>query len=391
MTSWPGGAGFAVGPRGGVVVDSGCRTTDPHIWAIGEVACLDGAVFGLVAPGYAMAEVVADRLLDGTAAFADADTDTKLKLLGVDVASFGDAFATAPGALGLVFANPVAGVYKKLVVSDDATRLLGGILVGDAADYAMLRPLVGSDVPLPCDPADLLGAGRGAPASLGPAALPDSALVCSCHGVSKGALCSAVTDGAHDLGALTSCTKAGTGCGSCVPLVKSILGTELGRAGVPVSKALCEHFDHSRAELFDIVRVTGISHVLPARRRARARPRLRHLQAGGGLDPRLPRLRAHPGRRAGGPAGHQRPLPRQHPEGRHLLGGAAHPRRGDHAGEARRDRRGGARLRALHEDHRRAADRHVRRPSRAAAGRSGAAWSTRASSPGTPTARRCGR
>jgi nitrite reductase (NADH) large subunit len=248
---------LSVGPRGGVVVDKACRTDDPHIWAIGEVACIDDTVYGLVAPGYAMAEVVADQLLGGTAEFPEADTATKLKLLGVDVASFGDAFATSPGALELVYANPVSGVYKKLVVSDDATRLLGGVLVGDAQEYAVLRPLVGSDAPLPADPAELLVTGSGDPGA-GAAALPGTAIVCTCHGVDKATLTQAIGAGAHDIGAVKSCTRAGSGCGSCVPLVKHILTDELTAAGVAVSKALCEHFEQSRAELFDIVRATGI-------------------------------------------------------------------------------------------------------------------------------------
>src|SRR5512142_1155176 len=123
------GCDLAVGERGGVVIDEGCRTKDQTIYAIGECACAGGRVYGLVTPGYAMAEVAADRLAGGAATFTTADTSTKLKLLGVDVASFGDAFATTPGALELVYADQVAGVYKKLVVTDDATRLLGGILV----------------------------------------------------------------------------------------------------------------------------------------------------------------------------------------------------------------------------------------------------------------------
>src|SRR4051794_14328593 len=250
--------GLAVGPRGGVVVDKTCRTSDPSIWAVGEVACVGDTVYGLVAPGYAMAEVGADRLLDGTAEFPEADTATRLKLLGVDVASFGDAFATSPGALELVYTNPVTGVYKKLVVSDDASRLLGGILVGDAQEYAVLRPLAGSDAPLPADPAELLVTGGG-DAAAGAAALPSTALVCSCHSIDKAALVGAISAGAQDLAALRSCTRAGSGCGSCVPLVKHVLTDELTKAGVTVSKALCEHFPQSRAELFDIVRVTGIS------------------------------------------------------------------------------------------------------------------------------------
>ncbi|MGH3170731.1 MAG: NAD(P)/FAD-dependent oxidoreductase, partial [Trebonia sp.] len=147
--------GLDVGPRGGVVVDGTCRSvSDPRVWAIGEVACLDGQVYGLVAPGYAMAETVADRLLGGPATFPGADLSTKLKLLGVDVASFGDAHAKTPGALSVVLNDPVRRAYGKLVVSDDAATLLGGVLVGDASRYATLRAMVGSAIP--GDPAGLL-------------------------------------------------------------------------------------------------------------------------------------------------------------------------------------------------------------------------------------------
>ncbi len=251
-------SGLEIGARGGVVVDAACRTADPHVLAVGEVACIQGRVHGLVAPGYAMAEVAADQLLGGAAEFPGADTATKLKLLGVDVASFGDAFAATPGALELVYADPVAGVYKKLVVTDDATRLLGGVLVGDASAYAVLRPMAGSDVPLPPEPADLILPVRQG--STTPVALPGAAQVCSCHAVTKDRLCAAVhDDGVTDLAGMKACTKAGTGCGSCVPLMKTILGQELAKAGVQMSKALCEHFDHSRAELFDIVRVRAIT------------------------------------------------------------------------------------------------------------------------------------
>ena len=154
-------AGLEIGERGGVVVDEACRTSVPGVWAIGEVACIEGRVWGLVAPGYTMAEIVADRLLGGEATFPGADTSTKLKLLGVDVASFGDAFGATEGALDIVYADPVAGVYKKLVLSDDARTLLGGILVGDASAYSGLRPMVGRE--LGADPAAFLlpeGPGR---------------------------------------------------------------------------------------------------------------------------------------------------------------------------------------------------------------------------------------
>jgi len=240
-----------MGERGGVLVDSRCRTADEHVWAIGEVAALEGRTYGLVAPGYAMAEVVADRLLGGSATMTAAalDMSTQLKMLGVDVASFGDAHATSAGALEVVVNDPVAGTYAKLVVSDDAQTLLGGVLVGDASKYATLRPLVGS--PLPADPVAMIAPGG---VELGADALPDTAQICSCNAVTKGAICGAISSGAHDVGALKACTRAGTSCGSCVPVLKKLLA----QAGVEQSTALCEHFAHSRAELFEIIAGAGI-------------------------------------------------------------------------------------------------------------------------------------
>ncbi len=237
-------AGLAVGSRGGIVVDEQCRTSAEHVWAIGECAELGGRVYGLVAPGYSMAEVVADRLLGGTADFPGADTSTKLKLLGVDVASFG----VSAGPLDVTFTDPATRVYAKLVLSDDAQTLLGGILVGDASAYPTLRACLGG--PLPGPPLSLL-----APAAAPGASLPGSAQICSCNAVTKDTILTAIReDGCADVAAVKACTRAGTTCGSCVPLLKQLLG----EAGVAQSKALCEHFDASRQELFDLVRVRGI-------------------------------------------------------------------------------------------------------------------------------------
>ncbi|MDH2430151.1 nitrite reductase large subunit NirB [Sphaerisporangium sp. TRM90804] len=238
-------AGLEVGARGGVAVDEGMRTSDPSIYAVGECALAGGVVYGLVAPCNAMAEVAADRILGGRAVFAGADQSAKLKLLGVDVASFGE----LSGALDVTYMDPVSGVYKKLFVSDDARTLLGGICVGDATPYATLRPLVGRE--LPAAPGDLLFAGTSVTVEL-----PDDAPVCTCNNVTRGQVRAAVAEhGCTDVAAVKKCTRAGTTCGSCVPALASILASE----GVVQSKALCEHFDHSRPELFDIARVRGIS------------------------------------------------------------------------------------------------------------------------------------
>ncbi|MEU1550146.1 nitrite reductase large subunit NirB [Nocardia sp. NPDC005745] len=242
-------AGIEVGPRGGIITDLGLQTSDPNIWAIGECAAVEGVCYGLVAPGYSTAEIVADRLLGGSGEFPGADMSTKLKLLGVDVASFGDAHGVTEGALSVVLHDAAKGTYAKLVVSDDAKTLLGGILVGDATAYSALRPLVGR--PLPAEPAALISP---AGAELGADALPDDAQICSCNNVSKGAICGAIADGACDVPAIKSCTTAGTSCGGCVPMLKKLLE----QSGVEMSKALCEHFEQSRAELFQIVQVTGI-------------------------------------------------------------------------------------------------------------------------------------
>jgi nitrite reductase (NADH) large subunit len=237
--------GLATGARGGVVVDGTCRTEDPAIYAIGECAEIGGRCYGLVAPGYAMAEVVADRLVGGAAEFPGADTSTKLKLLGIDVASFGDALRS--DLLDIVYLDPANGRYAKLVLSDDAQTLLGGILVGDASAYPTLRASVGGA--LPGHPLALLAG--DAPTDV---ALPAGAQVCSCNAVTQGQVVAAIADGCTDVGALKECTRAGTSCGSCVPLLKQILKQQ----GVAASKALCEHFEYSRAELFDIIRVREI-------------------------------------------------------------------------------------------------------------------------------------
>jgi nitrite reductase (NADH) large subunit len=263
--------GLAVGERGGVIVDESLTTDDPDIYAIGECALVGGRIYGLVAPGYDMARAVAASLCGETdeakTTFTGADLSTKLKLMGVDVASFGDAFATQAGAQPIVYADPLRGVYKKLVVSADGTEVLGGILVGDASAYGTLVQMVRGDMPVPEHPEALIlpdHGGNGA-AAVGVGAMAASASVCSCENVAKGALCTAIADGCRTVGDLKAATGAGTGCGGCVPLVTDLLKHELTQAGVEVSNALCEHFHYSRQDLFEIIRVhrlTSFSQVI---------------------------------------------------------------------------------------------------------------------------------
>ncbi|MEO5317132.1 nitrite reductase large subunit NirB [Arthrobacter sp. CC3] len=254
---------FDLGQRGGVVITDGCETQVPGIWAIGEVANFGGMCLGLVAPANTMAEIVADRLHGGDATFPGFDTATKLKLSGVDVASFGDAFARTEHALEIVYADPARGVYQKIVTTDDAKTLLGGIFVGDASPYMSLRPLLGRE--LPAEPGAFLSAAGGGEAP--ETELPDDAILCSCNNVTAGTIrdtvngCGACDGNApvQELGELKGCTRAGTSCGSCVPMLKKLLETELTKSGVEVSKALCEHIELSRQELFDAIRVLELT------------------------------------------------------------------------------------------------------------------------------------
>ncbi len=255
-------AGLAVGPRGGVIVDDACRTSDADIYAIGECALAKGQIWGLVAPGYAMATVVADQLRGGSSVFEGGQPSTKLKLLGIDVASFGDAHGRTEGARDIVFKDLVGNVYKKLVMSPDGKRVMGGVLVGDATAYGSLVQMMNTRMPVGDHPEDLILPGRAGKAgsSLGIDALPDDAIICSCNSIAKIAICKAIADKKlSDVGAVKACTKAGTSCGGCATLVADILHAELKRSGVTVNNALCEHFSYTRQELFDLIRVHGIS------------------------------------------------------------------------------------------------------------------------------------
>ncbi|MFR0655840.1 nitrite reductase large subunit NirB [Pantoea sp. SIMBA_079] len=251
---------ISVGPRGGITINDQCQTNDSDIYAIGECALWNGQIFGLVAPGYQMARVLARHLAAEPAQFTGADMSTKLKLLGVEVASFGDAHGKTPGSLSYHWANGPKGIYKKIVVSADNARLLGGVLVGDSSDYATLLQMMLNAMPLPtAAEALILPALNGAPAKgLGVAALPDSAQVCSCHNVSKGDICHAVQSGCGDMASIKSCTKAATGCGGCAALVKQVMELQLENLGVAVKKDICEHFAYSRQELYHLIRINGI-------------------------------------------------------------------------------------------------------------------------------------
>ena len=248
-----------VGPRGGIVINNQCLTSDPDIYAIGECALWNGMIYGLVAPGYAMARTVVANLAGKMAEFTGADMSTKLKLMGVDVASIGDAHAKTQGALVYTYQNGDSAVYKRLVVSQDKKFLLGAVLVGDASGYGTLLQYCLNSIELPENPDALILPSRSDESvGLGPDALPMSAQICSCYDVTKGAVCQAIEAGCNTIGALKAETKAATGCGGCAALLKSVMNSELAKHGYEVNTDLCEHFAYTRQDLYTLIRVEEI-------------------------------------------------------------------------------------------------------------------------------------
>jgi len=248
------------GQRGGIIINNQCLTSDPDIYAIGECALWNNRIFGLVGPGNQMAAVVADQLTGKDAAFTGADMSTKLKLMGVDVASIGDAHGTSKGSLAYSFIDEPNQVYKKLVISEDKKKLLGSVLIGSADEYDTLLQYALNAIDLPEHPDDLILPQRdgSAPVGLGVNALPDTAQICSCNNVNKGELIAAIDGGVAVLGDLKACTRAGTTCGGCAVMVGQILDNELEKRGVEINRDICEHFPYTRQDLYLIVRAEQI-------------------------------------------------------------------------------------------------------------------------------------
>lgn len=252
---------LAVGERGGIVINNDCLTSDPDVYAIGECALWDGRIFGLIAPGNEMARVAAAHLLnEQPTTFTGADMSTKLKLMGVDVASIGDAQARTEGAKCYTYVDEQKEIYKKIVVSESGEHLIGGILIGDAEDYGSLLQYALNKIPLPENPDALILPSYDGSASvgLGVDALPDTAQICSCNNVSKGDICGKIQQGLHTVGEIKDATAAATSCGGCAALVGQVLNAELEKLGVEVNTDLCPHFPHTRQELYHLVRVGNI-------------------------------------------------------------------------------------------------------------------------------------
>lgn len=272
---------------GGFTVNTKLETSAPSLYAIGECASFEDQTFGLIAPGIEMAEVLAFNLTEGPHhALRDMktpDVSTKLKLMGVDVASFGDFFADQgklskplPGlsraavrkqpavipsseeikklVKALTYRDPFSDVYKKYIFTADGKYLLGGMMVGDVKDFVKLVALTNKGAPIEKPPAELIIGAKKEGEEEGDD-LPDEAQICSCHNVSKGDVVKCVKqDGIRSFGEMKAKSKCGTGCGGCVPLATSIFNRALEEAGVEISNHLCSHFAYSRQELFQIIK-----------------------------------------------------------------------------------------------------------------------------------------
>ncbi|KAI0429112.1 nitrite reductase [Xylaria sp. FL1042] len=305
------------GGGGGVLVNDDLSTSAPDVYAIGECASWEDQTFGLIAPGVEMADVLSFNLTQAKLelhphrprAFRRPDLSTKLKLLGVDVASFGDFFADrdGPSALpakaaarskrrrrdkkasgpsgnseqgeegekalpevqALVYKDPFAQVYKKYLFTTDGKFLLGGMMIGDTSDYIKLVPLVKAQKELEVPPSQLILGAREAGDDDGGDDLDDDTQICSCHNVSKGDVVKAARDGAcKSVGEVKACTKAGTGCGGCMPLVTSIFNKAMADMGAEVKNYLCAHFDYARADLYHIVMVKRLTTLAEVMREA---------------------------------------------------------------------------------------------------------------------------
>lgn len=251
-------AELSIGERGGIIINDHCQTSDPDIYAIGECALWNERIFGLVAPGYTMARTAVSHLCAGDLTFTGADMSTKLKLLGVDVASIGDAHEKTAGAQSYTYEDQPNQIYKKIVIDQSGKKLLGAVLIGDNSAYDTLLQFFRNGTDLPETPEVLMLPDQQDLAALDMGDLPDAANICSCYNVAKADVITAMDNGCEDLASVIEQTKASTGCGGCAALLKSVVEKELDQRGIFVKKDICEHFPYSRQELFHLIQVEQI-------------------------------------------------------------------------------------------------------------------------------------
>ena len=236
--------------RGIVVTDTLQTVTDARIYSVGECAAHRGIAYGLVAPLFEQAKVAANHLAEhGIGRYTGSLTSTKLKVTGIDLFSAGE-FQGGEGTEELIMSDPFGGVYKKLVIKDD--KLIGACLYGDTVDGSYYFKLL-RDGRSVADIRDKLMFGESSLGDVGheghtkAATMPDSAEVCGCNGVTKGAICKAIREkGLFTLDEVKKHTKASASCGSCTGLVEQILMFTAGGdySAAPKTKAMCACTDH---------------------------------------------------------------------------------------------------------------------------------------------------
>ncbi|KAK4702458.1 nitrite reductase (NAD(P)H), partial [Phenoliferia sp. Uapishka_3] len=293
-------SGITCAKRGGIDVGDDLQSSAPGVYAIGECASWRGNTYGLIAPGVEMADILAFNLTQTDShaprKMNDPDLSTKLKLMGVDVASFGDFFAddraikaaeaaelvaersvTDANGVGiaevkpsrrkagprdtrndpvkcLTYHDPFSATYKKYIFTADGQYLLGGIMIGDVGAFTKLVAITKKKKKLDVPPSEfIMGAKKEGEDDGGD--LDDDAQICSCHNVEKGAISRCIKEGITDLAAIKKKTKAGAGCGGCVPLVTSIFKAEMKKAGHATNNNLCAHIKMSRIDLFQVCKV----------------------------------------------------------------------------------------------------------------------------------------
>lgn len=214
-----------------IVVDDHMRSVDDdRVYVVGECAQHRGQVYGLVAPLWEQATVLADHLTgtDTTAAYRGSRTATKLKVAGVDVASMGIKTPELPDDEFVQYSEPRHGVYKTIVIRDG--KLVGATLVGDVSKVSFLTQAFDSGLPLPDERVSLMFDIGTPEVAVGVSELSDDAQVCNCNGVSKGALVACVRSGETTVSGVMAKTKAGKGCGSCKELVGQVVEWAAGGA-----------------------------------------------------------------------------------------------------------------------------------------------------------------
>ncbi len=248
----------------GITVNDAMQTSDPSIWAVGECVEHNKQLFGLVAPLYDQAKVLAQALLGQDAAFRPVQTATKLKVTGCDLFSAGD-FADGPGREDIVFRDPARGVYKRLVIEGD--KLLGAVMYGDTADGNWFFGLIkdGTDI-TPMRETLIFGPAYQGGAQTDPmaavAALPPSAEICGCNGVCKGKIVDAILAGANTLDLVRATTKASSSCGTCTGLVEQVMAVTLGDSFTAnANPPMCKCTDHTHEDVRRLIKSMGLKSI----------------------------------------------------------------------------------------------------------------------------------